>query len=154
MSKKLCLICSVGGHLTQLQQLSELYRKFDYFFITERTPFTSDMKNRERAYLMPLINRRQWDFIPRLLFNFVYSVAILMKERPDIVISTGALNTVPFCILAKLSGRKLIFIESYAKVNTPTVTGKLMYKIADLFIIQWQQLSKFYPKAVIGGSIY
>lgn len=154
MSKKLCLICSAGGHLTQLQQLSGLYRKFDYFFITERTPFTSDMKTRERAYLMPLINRRQWDLIPRLIFNFVYSIAILIKERPDIVISTGALNTVPFCILAKFSGRKLIFIESYAKVNTPTVTGKLMYKIADLFIIQWQQLSAFYPKAVIGGSIY
>lgn len=154
MSEKLCLISSAGGHLTQLQQLSELYKKYDYFFITERTAFTSDMKTREKVYLMPLINRRQWSFIPKLVFNFVYSISILMKERPDIVISTGALNTVPFCILAKLTGKRLIFIESYAKVNTPTVTGRLMYKFADLFIIQWQQLSKFYPKAVIGGSIY
>lgn len=154
MGKKLCLICSVGGHLTQLQQLAEFYKKFDYFFITEHTAFTADMKTREKVYLMPLINRRQWSFVPRLIFNFAHSVFILVKERPDVVISTGALNTVPFCFLAKLSGRKLIFIESYAKVNTPTVTGKLIYKIADLFIIQWQQLSKFYPKAVIGGSIY
>jgi UDP-N-acetylglucosamine:LPS N-acetylglucosamine transferase len=154
MGKKLCLICSAGGHLTQIQQLSEFYRKFDYYIITERTPFTSDMKAKENVYLMPLINRRQLGFVPKLFFNFVYSVAILLKERPDFVISTGALNTVPFCILAKFFGRKLIFIESYAKVNTPTVTGKLMYKIADLFIVQWPQLLEFYPKAVIGGSIY
>ncbi len=154
MSEKLCLISSAGGHLTQLQQLTELYKKFDYFFITERTAFTLDMKTKEKVFLMPLINRRQWSFIPKLIFNFTYSVAILIKERPDIVISTGALNTVPFCILAKLSGKRLIFIESYAKVNTPTVTGRLMYKIADLFIVQWQQLLKFYPKAVVGGSIY
>lgn len=154
MSKKLCLISSAGGHLTQLQQLSGFYRKFDYFFITERTPFTSDMRSRERVYLMPMINRKQWNFIPKIAFNLVYSIAILLKERPDIIISTGALNAVPFCILAKLSGRRLIFIESFAKIDTPTVTGKLIYKIADLFIIQWQQLSKFYPKAVLGGSIY
>jgi len=154
MSEKLCLISSAGGHLTQLQQLSELYKKFDYFFITERTAFTSDMKTREKVFLMPLINRRQWSFVPKLILNFLYSIAILVRERPDIVISTGALNTVPFCILAKLLRIKLIFIESYAKVNTPTVTGRLMYKIADLFIIQWKQLSEFYPKAVIGGSIY
>lgn len=154
MSEKLCLISSAGGHLTQLQQLAELYKKFDYFFITERTAFTLDMKTKEKVFLMPLINRRQWSFIPKLIFNFTYSIAILIKERPDIVISTGALNTVPFCILAKLSGKRLIFIESYAKVNTPTVTGRLMYKIADLFIVQWQQLLKFYPQAVVGGSIY
>jgi len=154
MSKKICLISSVGGHLTQLQQLHELYKKFDYFIITERTPFTSDMKTREKVYLMPLINRRKWSFVPKLIFNFTYSIAILFKEQPDIVISTGALNTVPFCILAKIFGRKLIFIESYAKVNTPTVTGRLLYKIADLFIIQWKPLLAYYPKAVFGGSIY
>ena len=154
MSKKLCLICSAGGHLTQLQQLSRLYRKYDYFFITERTPFTEDMKKREKAYLMPLINRRKWNCLLLFAYNFAVSLLILIKEQPDIVISTGALNTVPFCLLAKLTGRKLIFIESFAKVNTPTVTGRVMYKMADLFIIQWQQLSKFYPDAVLGGSIY
>ncbi len=154
MNKKICLVCSVGGHLTQMQQLSGLYKKYDYFFITENTPLTAELKTREKVYLMPLINRRQWDFLFRLIFNFVYSIAILIKERPDMVISTGALNTIPVCLIAKMSGRKFIFIESYAKVNTPTATGKLMYKIADLFIIQWQQLSKYYPNAVNGGSIY
>ncbi|HEX2945827.1 MAG TPA: PssD/Cps14F family polysaccharide biosynthesis glycosyltransferase [Clostridia bacterium] len=154
MNKKLCLICSVGGHLTQMQQLAELYKKYDYFFITERTALTADMRKKEKTYLMPMVNRKQWSFIPKLAFNLLYSAAILLKERPDIVISTGALNTVPFCLIAKLSGRKLVFIESYAKVNSPTVTGRLMYRIADLFIIQWQQLSRFYPKALLGGSIY
>jgi UDP-N-acetylglucosamine:LPS N-acetylglucosamine transferase len=112
------------------------------------------MKTREKTYLMPMINRKSWSFLPKFIVNLIYSFIILIKERPDFVISTGALNAVPLCVLAKLAGCRLIFIESYAKVNTPTVTGKLMYKIADLFIIQWQQLSGIYPKAVLGGSIY
>ena len=151
---KLCLISSVGGHLTQLRQLSRLYKCYEYFFITEKTPFTVKIKDREKAYLMPLVNRKQLSCIPKLVYNFAYSIFILTKERPDIVISTGALNAVPFCVVAKLAGRKLIFIESYAKVNSPTVTGKLMYRIADLFIIQWKQLAQHYPEAVYGGSIY
>lgn len=152
--KKLCLICSVGGHLTQMQQLSELYSKYEYFLITEKTPMTIDLEVKERVYLMPLINRRQWNFIFKFLFNLIYSLIILLKEKPNVVISTGALNSVPCCLLAKMLGIKLIFIESFAKVTTPTITGRLLYRFANLFIIQWPQLQEYYPKAINGGSIY
>ena len=61
---------------------------------------------------------------------------------------------IPICIYAKLFGKKIIYIESMARINSPSATGKLVYKFADLFIIQWEELRKFYPKAVYGGVIY
>ena len=93
-----------------------------------------------------------------LLFKFIIlvfqSIFILLKEKPDVVISTGALATVPMCLLAKLFKKKLIFIESFSKINSPTITGKLMYKYADLFLVQWEDMKQFYPDATYGGGIY
>ena len=79
---------------------------------------------------------------------------IYIKEKPDIVITTGVLAMIPICLLAKFFGKKLIYIESFAKVTTPTETGKLMYKYADQFYVQWPQMKKFYPNALYLGSIY
>ena len=77
-----------------------------------------------------------------------------LKEKPDIVISTGALATIPMCIVANLFRRKIIFIESFAKINSPTLTGKLLYKFADKFFVQWESMKEFYPNAICKGGIY
>ena len=70
------------------------------------------------------------------------------------VICTGALATVPLCLIAKLLQKKLVFIESFAKVTTPTLTGRLLYHFADRFYIQWPQLREHYPQAVyVGGHL-
>ena len=58
------------------------------------------------------------------------------------------------CLIGKLTRRKLIFIESFAKVNSPTLTGKLLYKFADQFYVQWEQMKEHYPKAIFEGGIY
>lgn len=151
---KICLACSVGGHLTQMTQLSKLYKKHNYFFITEDTELTRDIKKTEKAYLIKLINRKKWNFIFLLIYNTIYSLMIFLKEKPDMVISTGALSAVPFCVIAKITGKKFIFIESFAKMDTPTLSGRILYNFADMFIVQWEKLLAFYPKALYGGSIY
>ena len=89
-----------------------------------------------------------------MLILIIQSFIIFIKEKPDVVISTGALATIPVCLFSKLFGKKLIFIESFSKISTPTITGKLMSNIADLVIIQWEDLKRFYPNAVYGGGIY
>ncbi len=80
----------------------------------------------------------------------------MCKEKPDVIISTGALATVPFCIAGKLMKKKVIYIESFARVDSPSLTGKIMYKLklADLFIVQWVEMLQFFPKAVVGGRIF
>ena len=79
---------------------------------------------------------------------------MLKKENPDILISSGAAVAVPFFYLAKLKGKKLIYIEVYDRIDKPTMTGKLVYPIVDKFIVQWEEQKKVYPKAVNLGSIF
>lgn len=89
-----------------------------------------------------------------LLKNIFLSIKIFAKEKPDVVICTGVLATIPMCLIAKLCRKKLIYIESFAKINSPTLTGKLMYKFADKFYVQWESMLKCYPKAIYKGGIY
>ncbi|WP_281884345.1 PssD/Cps14F family polysaccharide biosynthesis glycosyltransferase [Paenibacillus sp. YYML68] len=151
---KIALACSVGGHLTQIRQMEKLYKNYEYFFITEDTLMTRELLKKEQGYLLHLINRKKWNFVLLFIINFIKTLNILTKEKPDVVICTGALSSVPTCFLSKIMGIKLIYIESFAKMHSPTLTGRFVYKIADLFIVQWEGMKKFYPKAIYGGSIY
>ena len=77
-----------------------------------------------------------------------------MKEKPDVIICTGVLAMIPMCIIAKICRKRLIYIESFAKVTTATQTGKLLYKFADQFYVQWESMLEVYPKAIYLGGIY
>lgn len=150
---KICFAASSGGHLEELLQLRPLMERYDSFLVTEETAFRRISKE-DRCYYFKQVNRREWSCIPRMLSNTLRAWRVCRKERPDLVVCTGVLATIPLCLLCKLSGKKLVFIESYAKVKTPTLTGKLLYLFADRFYIQWQELQAFYPKAVYIGGIY
>ncbi|MGE7605373.1 PssD/Cps14F family polysaccharide biosynthesis glycosyltransferase [Peribacillus frigoritolerans] len=150
---KICFAASSGGHLEQLMMLFPLMNKHDSFILTERTQYNFNSKNL-KAYDVTQINRREKTFIIKLFILIIESFVIFFKEKPDAVISTGALATVPICLLAKLFRKKLIFIESFSKISSPTITGRIMYRVADLFLIQWEELKKFYPNAIYGGGIY
>ena len=84
--------------------------------------------------------------------NGIYE--IFEKEKPDIVITTGVMAMIPICMIAKLHKKKLVYIESFAKVSSPTKTGKLMYKYADRFYVQWESMLEIFPDAVCLGGIY
>ena len=77
-----------------------------------------------------------------------------MKEKPDVVITTGALVAFPICLIAKIFGKHIIYIESFARVNSRSLTGRLLYPISDLFLVQWEEMLKFYPKAKYVGGIF
>ena len=79
---------------------------------------------------------------------------VLRKEKPDILVSSGAAVAVPFFYLGKLFGKKLIYIEVFDRVDKPTLTGRLVYPITDQFIVQWEEQLKVYPKAINLGSIF
>jgi UDP-N-acetylglucosamine:LPS N-acetylglucosamine transferase len=91
----------------------------------------------------------------RYALTFPTFLNILRKERPNVVITTGAGVAVPVCLIAKyLFGAKIIFIESFSRIFEPSQTGRLLYNFADLFIVQWDSLmEKYGPKAVYGGTI-
>lgn len=151
--KKICFIASSGGHFEQLMMLKPLMKKYDSFIVTEKTNYS--VSNLEfNTYYLHQVNRREKSFIFRMIGNSLKTLKILISERPDVVISTGALATIPMCLFGKIFGKKIIFIESFAKVNSQTLTGKLVYKFADQFYVQWDEMKKFYPNAICKGGIY
>ena len=92
----------------------------------------------------------------KLLANCFISLYYYFKYHPDYVITTGAHTAGPMCSIAKIFGSKVIYIETFANINTKTVTGSLFYKfkIANLFIVQWHPMLKLYKNATYGGWIY
>jgi UDP-N-acetylglucosamine:LPS N-acetylglucosamine transferase len=79
---------------------------------------------------------------------------IMLREKPDFIVTTGALISFPFCIYAKLMRAKIIYIETFARVNDRSLTGRLVYPMADLFLVQWESLLELYPKAKYVGGIF
>lgn len=152
-STKICFVSSSGGHLEQILMLKPLMEKYDSFLITEKTSYKVNVEIKKLYYLIQ-INRKEKGWFLKFLFTIILSLIIFFKEKPDVVISTGVLSTVPMCIIAKIFRKKLIYIESFAKISTPTLSGRLLYKYADRFYVQWESMLKIYPKAIYLGGIY
>lgn len=151
--KKICFTASSGGHFEQLMMLKPLMDKYDSFIVTEKTGY-SVIKDDRKVYYLNQVNRQEKTFIFKMITNTFKSFKIFLREKPDVIISTGALATIPMCIFAKVLKKKIIFIESFAKVTSPTLTGKLIYKFADQFYVQWEQMKEHYPEAICEGGIY
>ena len=153
--KKVMFISSEGGHLSELQQLD--FEKYDYQIVTEKTRTTQALKEKYRdkiLYLTYGIRRTPIIYFFILLFNSIISLFLFLKYRPDYIVSTGTHTAVPMCFIAKIFRRKIIWIETFANRTTGTLAGKMVYKIADTFVVQWKEMLSVYPKAQYWGWIY
>ncbi len=156
-NKKVLFISSTGGHLTELLQLKPLFSKYDYHIITEKDKTNKDLKNKykERISYLPYGTRSHFfKYIFIYLFLILKTIYLYFKIRPKVIITTGTHTAGPMCYLGKIFGSKIIYIETFANINKKTATGKLIYPIADLFIVQWEEMLKLYPKAIYGGAIF
>lgn len=153
MGKKLCFAASSGGHFEQILMLKPLMEKYDSCVVTEETEYKVVIKG-QKMYYMHQVNRKEKLMPLWMMVNAFKSLKLMIIEKPDVVITTGVLAMIPLCLLTKLFHKKLVYIESFAKVTSPTETGKLMYKYADRFYVQWESMKKFYPNAIYLGGIY
>lgn len=155
--KKVIFISSVGGHLTQLLELKSIFLNYNYVLITEKTDVTKEMKNKYNIRYLPYGSRNQkftYPFI--LLVNCFKSLYFLIRYNPNAIVTTGANTAAAMCCLGKIFRKKVIFIESFAKRTSPTVTGKMIYRLHayTTFVVQWESMLKYYPKAEYWGGIY
>lgn len=148
---KLCLACSAGGHLTELSHLKECYSEYIHFFITFKRIDTIELKKYGKVYFVDDPERSLKGFIKCLIQSF----KILLKEKPDVVISTGAGVAIPACYLSKIFfGSRVIFIESFCRIEKPSLSGRIIYPISDMFLVQWKSmLEKYGEKAIYRGAI-
>lgn len=151
--KKVCFVASSGGHLEEISRLRTIEKKYDSFLITEKSDFIVENFCKKKYYI-PQMNRREITFLFKFIWLFFKANSLLNKEKPDAIITTGALASYPFCILAKYKEIKVVYIESFARVTHPSLTGRLLYNFADLFVVQWEDMLEKYPKSVLGGGIF
>ena len=150
---KICFTASSGGHIDELMMLTPVMRQHDSFIFTERTEYKS--KSCEfKTIKTSQINRKKVSFLYKFPMLCLKSLWVILREKPDVIISTGALVTFPICYLGKVFGKRIIFIESISRVTSGTVTGKWIYSFADTFIVQWEEMLAVYPDAVVGGGIF
>ncbi len=149
---KVCFAASSGGHLEQLLALKPLMERYDSFILTEKTAYEAKLP--VRARYVRQVNRHEASFLPRMAANFATSLGIWRAERPDVIVCTGVLATIPFCLIGHARGAKLVYIESFAKTDSPTMTGKLLSKRADRFYVQWESMLRVYPSARCVGGVY
>lgn len=148
---KVCLVGSSGGHLTHLYMLKPFWSTKDRFWVTFDKEDARSKLADEKMYGCYYPTNRN---IKNLIKNTYLAIKILKKEKPDVIISSGAAVAVPFFYIGKLMGCKLIYIEVFDRYDKPTLTGKLVYPIVDKFIVQWEEMKKIYPKAINLGSIF
>lgn len=147
---KIALVCSHGGHLTETLQILEAFTGHEVFFVTYHSGRDGDIERIARAYFTENIGLNAW----RMLSAFSWTWRILRQERPQVVLSLGAEIAVPFFYLGKLMGAKTIFVESWCRVEDRSLTGRLVYPIADVFYVQWPQLLQTYGhKAHYSGAV-
>lgn len=154
--KKVLFISSAGGHLEQLLGLKETMDGFDSYLVTERNKTTEVLNSKfKNVHFLPFFSRQnKWTFPLVFMGVFFQSIIIFFRVRPQVIVSTGAGCVIPMFFLGKFFRKKLIFIETFSRTDSKTLTGKICYPLADIFIVQWEVLINLYPKAKYFGAIY
>ena len=145
---KICIVSSCGGHLTEVLAVKQCYEDFGHFYVLNDQPAGLPRELQGRTIFIRHSERDLLFFV-----NLAEAWKILRRERPHLILSTGAGPAVPFAIVGKLLGIRNIFIEISAQVTTPSLTGRIMYFLADRFFYQWKGLKQYFPKGVYGGLI-
>lgn len=154
--KKILFISSCGGHLEELLRIRSIFKSCDYKIVCEKTK-TSEFQLKQYSNVSYLLYGTKDHLLPYILIfpiNCILSLIIFLSFNPEYVVTTGTHTAVPMCYIAHFFKRKVLYIETFANVNTPTKAGKLVYKIADKFVVQWPSMKKIYKNAECWGSIF
>lgn len=147
---RVALACSHGGHYTEMLRLWPAFTDHDVFFVTYTSPRSDDVRQRARAYFMRNIGTNPI----RLLLSVPRVWGIYRRERPDVVITTGAEIGLAAILVGRLFGAHTIYIESWCRTRSRSLTGRLVYPFAHEFLVQWPEMLRLYgPKAQFHGGV-
>ena len=147
---KICAVASAGGHLSQLLKLASSWTRYEAFYITTCDAVYDKLSKFGKTYIVAECNREH----PVAVLEVFYICArLVFRERPDVLISTGAAAGCIACFLGKLLGAKVIWIDSITNVQRLSLSGKMVRHIADLFLVQWPELAEQYKNVEYVGAL-
>jgi UDP-N-acetylglucosamine:LPS N-acetylglucosamine transferase len=152
MSKnRTVLVTDRGGHLQNALMLISQMGKWPAFILTTNGPEVYELRSKPTKvhvlpYLFSWLGKRRFLNPLKVLYQFTVAFILVLKIRPRVVISLGALDVIPFCLISKLVGARIIHVECMNQVTSPSWTGKLLYPFCSGFYVQWPELLKRYGK--------
>lgn len=159
-NRRIMFVAGSGGHSAQLQILLKYFEEsYDCHLVLEST---DELTQKQIAHsqkhvltLPPIRGKNEWILITffRMIGCFILALPILWRVKPEAVVSLGPGFAIPVCFWAKLAGKKIIHIESWSRVRSKSYTGRVMYRLANLFLVQWKELQMQYPKSIFAGRL-
>jgi UDP-N-acetylglucosamine:LPS N-acetylglucosamine transferase len=147
---RVLLVCSSGGHLIQLHNLRPWWERHDRMWVTFSKLDSRSLLAGERVAWAHHPTTRN---LPNLVRNLLLAWRLLRSFRPEVVVSSGAGVAFPFFLVARLLGQKTVYVEVYDRIDSATMTGRLCYPFSNLFLLQWEEQRRSYPKGVVIGSL-
>jgi beta-1,4-N-acetylglucosaminyltransferase len=148
---KVALVCSSGGHLTQLHQLKPWWQKHERFWVTFKLPDSESLLADEDVTWAHYPTTRN---VRNTIRNLWLAIRVLPRRRPDVVVSDGAGVAFPFFLVARLLRIKTVYVEVYDRIDSPTLTGRMCRPLTSLFLVQWEEQKRFYPRAELIGRLF
>ncbi|HSK48056.1 MAG TPA: PssD/Cps14F family polysaccharide biosynthesis glycosyltransferase [Coriobacteriia bacterium] len=153
---KVLFISSRGGHFSELLALRPLFDKYDWHVAVEAddTTLTYAEQFGDKITFMPSGGRGEGlRYVPTLFALIRETLRLVNSFDPDVVVTTGAHTSIPACYLTKLRGGKVVFVETIANRTSKSLSGRLAYPLADLFLVQWKSMLELYPRARYAGRL-
>ena len=147
---RICLAASSGGHLSQLLRVAPAWKGHDIFWVTTTEVVKEKLEKLGRVCVVGECNR---EHPLRVLCVLGRCLAILLRERPRAIVSTGAATGCLVCLVGKVLGCKVVWLDSITNVERPSLSGRLVRPFADLFLVQWPDLAEKYRGAEYVGAV-
>jgi UDP-N-acetylglucosamine:LPS N-acetylglucosamine transferase len=147
---KICIAASSGGHLSQMLKLADSWQGYETFYITTLEVVREKLQKLSRVYVVGECNHKR---PVRVMKVMIRCIKVVLRERPDVVMSTGAAAGCMACFIAKLLGAKIIWIDSITNVERISLSGRMVRRIADLFLVQWPDLASQYESVEYVGEV-
>jgi UDP-N-acetylglucosamine:LPS N-acetylglucosamine transferase len=147
---RVMLVCSSGGHLAQLHRLRPWWQKNDRVWVTFPSAQAASLLRGEHV---------EFAFHPttrnavNALRNLRLAFRLIRAERPDVVISDGAGVAFPFFLASRMLSVRTVYLEVYGRISGGTLTGRLCYPLSDLFLLQWPEQARSYPRGELIGCL-
>ena len=147
---RICLAASAGGHTSQLLKLADSWQGHNIFCVTTTHLVRKKLEKYGAVYVVGDCNRKH---LFKTLFVLACCIWIALKEQPDVIISTGAAPGCILCLVSKVLGAKVVWVDSIANVERLSLSGQIVRPFADLFLAQWSEPAKRYDNVHYAGAL-
>lgn len=148
--ERILLVACPGGHVLQMMALKPAWEDLDHRWVSLESPDTKYLLDPDKVVFAHSPTARN---IPNLFRNTALAWKIIREYKPDVILSTGAGLAVPFFVIGRLLGIRLVYVESFTRVERPALTGRLVYPLATAFFVQWPNSFRRKRRVVYAGSV-